>query len=514
MSGQIFAAFSSPLSEQDPNQAGWQSSTIFVLDDAGGGDDWRSIISFDVTSLQALTLSAATLNARALGSGATTDILASRILRTVNVQVATWNKHNTTDSWTTAGCGDDGTDFTSANAVSTAFPDPLEWQTWNIKDQLDDALTAGNAYLVRLLAESASTEAWYTGKPGSHIPYLLISGSLTDAPTDLAATLGANGLLTLTWTKSAGATGYEIFQGGVTAPTRMVDTVGDVATWSTYLVPGTYYFRIRGISSVGWDESPYTASISETVTTSPLFSLDFGNGIVAGGKSSDTYRVFGHSGLEYPIVEQKANENAILDGGVLGSQRGAMRRMTVALDLGPNVTRREAALLFSPGVLRTMTSPLGTIDYKVEDFDHFEQNLTGDTLVSVTMLSEMAYPLGNEVLQLVPAGFATIESDSEVPCAPVITVTVPIVSSDLVITSDAGTTTITDPLDFAVDDEVVIDSENFTVTVNDVDKIAWFDRDGVWPTLPVDDSEVTAKADGTYCDFDIQWRPRLLGLVV
>lgn len=126
--------------------------------------------------------------------------------------------------------------------------------------------------------------------------------------------------------------------------------------------------------------------------------LDFGNGIVAGGSSADDYpRIIGHSGLDFPEVEQAMLENAITDGGVLGGARSRMRRMTVALDFGYSTTRAAVAAAFTPGVTRTLDNGTLTIDYVVDSLTFATTNLTQPLRVTVSMVSQDAYPEGDVI---------------------------------------------------------------------------------------------------------------------
>lgn len=98
--------------------------------------------------------------------------------------------------------------------------------------------------------------------------------------------------------------------------------------------------------------------------------------------------------------------------------------------------------------------------------------------------------------------------DTDVPCPPKVTITLGSSASSLALSDGVRTCTITGAMDAS--DVVVIDSAARTVTVDGVNRIAWFDRDGDWPmidpatpSLSVDVASVLA----------VEWRPRLMGLI-
>lgn len=122
--------------------------------------------------------------------------------------------------------------------------------------------------------------------------------------------------------------------------------------------------------------------------------LDFGNGITGGGRYGDgcDCHIAAHSGLEYPELQVPLRENAILDGGSLGTTRANARRITVLLDFTSTWTRNQVAAAFGPGVTRTLTGTRGSIAYTVEAFSFPKASRVGRVTASVTMLCEWAYP--------------------------------------------------------------------------------------------------------------------------
>lgn len=378
---------------------------------------------------------------------------------------------------------------------------------------------AGNPKFAMLEAPDTDNEAptdeysTFTVNRTGFTPYLALTGSLA-APTNLAATPGAAGAVVLTWTKTTGATGYRVYHGGTDTPTTLLAEVGDVATYSTVAEVGVHYYRVVAICT-GWDASAYSAAASATVVTTPPVSLNFGNGVVAGGHSTDSVRIKGHSGIEFPDVDLPSDENSLLDGGVVWGSRAKMRRMTVALDFGESMTRREIAAAFAPTEERLLTSARASIPYWVERLSFGRENLNDPQTVSLTMLSSDAYPEGTEHEELDLGPGVSFETYSEVDCWPVVTVTADASGQVLTVTSDAGLTTVS-----AVDASgtidassvVVIDSTEHSVTVDGVDRLDWFDRSGVWPKLSAGSNSITAALDGAEVVADVEWRPRLLGL--
>lgn len=137
--------------------------------------------------------------------------------------------------------------------------------------------------------------------------------------------------------------------------------------------------------------------------------LDFGNGVIAGGSATDAVCIKGHSGLEYPALEVRGAENAVLDGGTIGSTRAGMRRMSVALDF-KTMTRRQIAAAFSPGVERVLSSPdARSIPYFIERVGFEHENLTTRPVsCALTLLASGAYFQGGVTTVSSPPGYTNI----------------------------------------------------------------------------------------------------------
>jgi hypothetical protein len=160
----------------DPNlilcKAGYQHSQI--------------LIAFDISGLS--KVSSATLYLYMYGGDAGSknkQCTAYRILRedweegTVNNSAddACWNNYKNGTAWTTAGCLGDGTDYTSANAVTSVSPASTpNWQSFNVttlwNDAIDDSQTSLNLKIVPD-GYSVDNEGLYRSREyGSDNPYI------------------------------------------------------------------------------------------------------------------------------------------------------------------------------------------------------------------------------------------------------------------------------------------------------------------------------------------------------
>lgn len=102
----------------------------------------------------------------------------------------------------------------------------------------------------------------------------------------------------------------------------------------------------------------------------------------------------------------------------------------------------------------------------------------------------------------------SVNPDSDVPTPPRIRLKLGSSTSTLTISDGVRTATINGSM--AANDVVVLDTSDYSVTVNDVDRIAWFDRDGDWPMLDSDTGLITTSVAG---ELSVTWRPRLMGLL-
>ncbi len=191
-------------------------------------------------------------------------------------------------------------------------------------------------------------------------------------------------------------------------------------------------------------------------------NIDFGNGITAGGHATDTVRILGYSGFDFPGIEQSITENAVLDGATVGAARATARRMTVHLDFGRAYTRTEIASAFRPNVERTMSTARGSIPYKVDTLSFDSENTKTDIRALVSMVSRLGYAQGQGQSATLGDGSGTVSSESDVTAYPRIIATMPSDASGLTISTPAGDTTLTGTL--LSGQEVIVDAAAFSVS--------------------------------------------------
>jgi len=96
-----------------------------------------------------------------------------------------------------------------------------------------------------------------------------------DAPTDLTPSVISNVRIDLSWTKSSGATGYQIYRKVGAGAYSLFDTVGDVAAYeNSGLTPGvTYYYKLKALTTYApsglTSYSDYCDEVSAATTTIP-----------------------------------------------------------------------------------------------------------------------------------------------------------------------------------------------------------------------------------------------------
>ena len=156
------------------------------------------------------------------------------------------------------------------NATVTAGT-PTEWE-WDFGGGADPNTSTAESPAVELGAEGTYS-AWVRAANANGedtYAFTLNVGEVPpppyDPPTDLSASDGTStSVVTLTWTKSTGATGYRIYRD---SPGTPVNTIGDVATWDDHgtgdYLEHTYWVRATGPegdsdlsdSDTGWRRLP------------------------------------------------------------------------------------------------------------------------------------------------------------------------------------------------------------------------------------------------------------------
>lgn len=271
-------------------------------------------------------------------------------------------------------------------------------------------------------------------------------------------------------------------------------------------------------------------------------TLDFGNGIIIDGFSSGIAR--GSSGLEVPQYEVPVNEFSLLDGGSVGSTRAKARRMTIKVLHDRLWSRQTISRAFSGGVMRTITSPIGSMPYYVDTLSFPENDLEAEREFTVSIVSPLAFPAGErrytsvgsagggleypyeypyELDSFITSDYIIVISSTDVVTPAKITATLAVAAADIEfsrpsttkiipgmspITYGGCTTRITGP--FSVGDVVVVDSQNHTVTVNGVNRLSWFDRDKDWFTLVEGANRISSTRLAV---LEVEWTPRLMGLL-
>ena len=139
---------------------GTSTSTRMGYDTYGAGYEMRGLVRFDFSALgDTAIIESAVLRLYQYDGQehAGTLIHASRILRTGWTETgATWNAWDGTNPWTTGGCGDDGTDYTSTGQASAESITPENnWVEWDVTEIVQ--------YCQKNVSEIADLLLWYAG---------------------------------------------------------------------------------------------------------------------------------------------------------------------------------------------------------------------------------------------------------------------------------------------------------------------------------------------------------------
>lgn len=264
--------------------------------------------------------------------------------------------------------------------------------------------------------------------------------------------------------------------------------------------------------------------------------IDFGNGIVAYSalhSGAEAYLEKGHRGFHAPELEVIVTENAVSDGGSVGATRALARHLRASISHNRRWTRREILQAFSPGVERTISTPLGSMPYTVEAPVEFPESLWESQFrFTVTLVSSLAYPLagpesastgsaasGGLVYPFAyPVAFdgvlasetLGVVSECEVVTPVKITAVLNVDADEITFTIGGRQTRVAGAL--TAGDVLVIDPtpSSPVVTVDGVNRIAWFDASTEWPSLDPGYSEISSSVLAV---MTIEWEPRVLGLL-
>lgn len=109
----------------------------------------RSLVEFSIAGIPAgVTITTATLNLYYYGAGIGTPAGRTyncyRVLRRDWVELeSTWNIYKAASNWTTAGCSNDGADYTSVAGATAVIPAIGNWAVWNVLNQVQTAYAGG-----------------------------------------------------------------------------------------------------------------------------------------------------------------------------------------------------------------------------------------------------------------------------------------------------------------------------------------------------------------------------------
>ncbi len=134
---------------------------------------FRALMKFDVSDLPAgATITDAELwfDVTQAGAGLEPGTI-YRVLRTNWTEGGvTWDKYNGVNNWTTAGCGGDGTDYTSTGGVGFSVSLPVGGNTiTGLGPLTQDALdNRSGALHILLRKDNESSSAYFTARSGDY----------------------------------------------------------------------------------------------------------------------------------------------------------------------------------------------------------------------------------------------------------------------------------------------------------------------------------------------------------
>lgn len=148
--------------------------------------------------------------------------------------------------------------------------------------------------------------------------------------------------------------------------------------------------------------------------------IDLGNGMVVYTRpvAGEACLEQGHYGLRVPEFDVPVTEHGARDGGTVGTTRASARHMRLSIAHPAKWTEAEIRRLFTPGVQRVISTPLGSMPYYVESLSFPDSLWEGQYRFGVNIVSPMAYPRG--VLQAIAAqtdGYTTTTYDTSMSAA-------------------------------------------------------------------------------------------------
>jgi hypothetical protein len=158
---------------------------------------------------------------------------------------ATHNIYKTGSDWGTAGCTNTTSDIDTSVSSSATWRTGYGWQTFDVQDIVEDAISNSVNFNVRISTETAGIPHAYSKEYATDTtkrPKLVINYTVApDAPTNVSATENNSSKVVITWTKSSEATNYAVLADG----DNISGTLGDVATYddttaaAPIITPGT-----------------------------------------------------------------------------------------------------------------------------------------------------------------------------------------------------------------------------------------------------------------------------------
>lgn len=263
--------------------------------------------------------------------------------------------------------------------------------------------------------------------------------------------------------------------------------------------------------------------------------IDFGNGITCHTRltSGAAHLEPGHRGFHAPELDVTVTENAIADGAIVGGTRALARHLRATISHNRKWTRREILQAFTPGIERVITTALGSMPYVVEAPVEFPDSLhESQYRFTVTLVSPYAFPVGaprsatttsDAASTLVypytypyqyenasPAEAIGVDSACEVATPARVTLIPTINVSDVTITISGRETRIVGAM--TAGQVLIIDPRPASpvVTVNGVNRLAWFDATTDWPELDPGYCEIAASMPAHIV---VEWEPRVMGLI-
>jgi hypothetical protein len=216
---------------------------------------------------------------------------------------ATWNIFKTSNNWETAGAANTSTDIDTSKTAAVAQPTSYGWTNWDVKTIVEDAVANSVDFNVRLHTSAPSNNSiprFYTKEYATDTslrPKLVIEYTTApDPPTNVAASENDSEKVVVTWTKSEGATNYDVYR-------NLNITNADFELWSSGDSVAPNGWGLVGTSAAVAKESSikhggsYSAKLTRNGTNCRLRSTNLASsaGIANWQGKSVTFRMWVYS---------------------------------------------------------------------------------------------------------------------------------------------------------------------------------------------------------------------------